>query len=180
MSVLKKHYTDVVVPELKKLHGYTNPHLVPKLLKVVINSGVNSNLDSKSAAEETAAQIALITGRKAIITTSKKSIANFKLRIGLPVGVKVTLRGDAMYNFFYELVNVALPAIRDFRGVSTRFDGKGNYTLGIADHTIFPEINIDSAKRVIGMDITFVTSASTDAEATDLLRLLGMPFRKRS
>jgi large subunit ribosomal protein L5 len=180
MSVLKKYYQDAVVPELKKLHGYTNPHKIPVLQKIVINSGVNSDLENKSAVAETVEQIAAITGQKPVVTLAKKSIANFKLREGLPIGVKVTLRGEKMYDFFYKFVSVVLPAIRDFRGVPTRMDGQGNYTLGVADHTIFPEVSIDSVKRVMGMDITFVTSAQTDEEATDLLRLLGMPFRKRS
>jgi large subunit ribosomal protein L5 len=175
---LKKYYNDTVVPELIKSRGYKNRHQVPALLKIVINSGVNSSLD-KNAAEDTAVQIAAIAGQKPVITKAKKSIANFKLRIDLPVGVKVTLRNDEMYHFYYKLVSVALPAIRDFRGVSSKMDGKGNYTLGIADHTIFPEVAIENQKRTIGMDITFVTSAKTDEEAAELLKHLGMPFRKR-
>lgn len=178
IPVLKKIYTDSIVPEMTKSRGYKNCHEVPVLQKIVINSGVNSSLD-KNAAEETAAQIAAISGQKPIITKSKKSIANFKLREGLPIGVKVTLRGPAMYHFFYKLVSIVLPAIRDFRGVSSKMDGHGNYTLGIVDHTIFPEVTIDSIKRTMGMDITFVTSAKTDDEARELLRLLGMPFRKK-
>jgi large subunit ribosomal protein L5 len=178
IPVLKKLYTDSIVPELIKTRGYKNRHQVPVLQKIVINSGVNSSLD-KNAAEETAAQIAAITGQKPVITKSKKSIANFKLREGLPIGVKVTLRGPIMYHFFYKLVSIALPAIRDFRGVPVKMDGHGNYTLGITDHTIFPEVTIDSIKRTMGMDITFVTSAKTDEECTELLKMLGMPFRKR-
>lgn len=176
--VLKKHYTDTVVAELTKSRGYKNRHQVPALEKIVINSGVNSSLD-KNAAEETAKQIETISGAKAIITKSRKSIANFKLREGLPIGVKVTLRGAAMWHFFYKFVSIVLPAIRDFRGVPNKLDGHGNYTLGITDHTIFPEVTIDSIKRTMGMDITFVTSATTDEEAHELLRLLGMPFRKK-
>lgn len=177
-AVLKKYYTDSVVPELTKARGYKNRHQVPVLEKIVINSGVNSSLE-KNAAEETAKQIETITGVKAIITKSKKSIANFKLRQDLPIGVKVTLRGDMMYQFLYKLVSIVLPAIRDFRGVPNKLDGHGNYTLGITDHTIFPEVTIDSIKRTMGMDITFVTSATTDEEAHELLRMLGMPFRKK-
>ncbi len=177
-TVLKKYYADTVVPELKKARGYKNAHQVPVLEKIVINSGVNSSLE-KNAAEETAKQIETITGVKAIITKSKKSIANFKLRQDLPIGVKVTLRGAIMYDFMYKLVSIVLPAIRDFRGVPNKLDGHGNYTLGITDHTIFPEVTIDSIKRTMGMDITFVTSATTDEEAHDLLRMLGMPFRKK-
>ena len=177
--VLKKLYNEQIAPELKKTRGYKNVHQVPSLQKIIVNSGVNSSLD-KNAAEETAAQIATITGQKPVITFARKSIANFKLRQGMPVGVKVTLRGNAMYEFYYKLVSVVLPAIRDFRGVPSKMDGKGNYTLGLNDHTIFPEVTIDSVKRVMGMDITFVTSAKTDEEAMELLRLLGMPFRKKN
>lgn len=176
--VLKKYYNDVVVPELKKTRGYKNVHEIPALMKININSGVNSSLD-KNAAEETCKQIEAICGQKAVITKSKDSVANFKLRENQPVGVKVTLRGPAMYHFMYKLVSVVLPAIRDFRGVPNKLDGKGNYTLGITDHTIFPEVTIDSIKRTMGMDITFVTSAKTDEEGHELLRLLGMPFRKK-
>lgn len=167
------------MPELKKEFGYKNVHQVPGIQKIVINSGVSASLE-KSASEETAEAIAAITGQKPVITRAKKSVANFKLRKGMPVGVKVTLRGATMYHFLNKLVSVVLPAIRDFRGVPTRMDGKGNYTLGISDHTIFPEMSIDSSKRLIGMDITFVTSASNDDEALKLLTLMGMPFRKKN
>ena len=177
-SVLKKHYIETIVPEMQKTRGYKNPHQAPALMKISINSGVNSSLD-KNAAEETAKQIEAISGQKAVITKSKKSIANFKLRENQAVGVNVTRRGDLMYDFMYKLVSVVLPAIRDFRGVPNKLDGKGNYTLGIVDHTIFPEVTIDSVKRTMGMDITFVTSAKTDEEGHELLRLLGMPFRKK-
>ncbi len=176
--VLKQLYTKTIAPELKKSRGYKNVHQVPSLQKIVINSGVSSSLD-KNACEETAAQIATITGQKPVITKAKVSVANFKLRKDLPIGVKVTLRGDAMYHFFYKLVSIVLPSIRDFRGVPSRMDGRGNYTIGITDHTIFPEVSIDSIKRTMGMDITFVTSAKTDDEARELLSMLGMPFRKK-
>jgi len=177
-AVLRDIYNKTIVPELIKARGYKNRHQVPVLQKVIINSGLNSSLE-KNAAEETAGQIAAITGQKPVITKSKKSIANFKLREGLPIGVKVTLRGPAMYDFVYKLVSIVLPSIRDFRGVSSKMDGHGNYTLGITDHTIFPEVTIDSIKRTMGMDITFVTSATTDEEGRELIRLLGMPFRKK-
>jgi large subunit ribosomal protein L5 len=176
---LKKYYTEVIVPELIKTRGYKNPHQVPALQKIVINSGVNSSLE-KNAVEDTRVQIETICGQKAVITKAKSSVANFKTRVDLPIGVKVTLRGATMYHFFYKLVSVVLPAIRDFRGVPVKLDGHGNYTLGISDHTIFPEVTIDSIKRTMGMDITFVTSAKTDEEATELLKMLGMPFRKRT
>jgi len=162
---------------LMKLRGYRNRHQVPYIEKVVINSGISTSLD-KSAVEETASEIALVAGQKGIITIARKSISNFKLREGSPVGIKVTLRGNAMYEFLYRLLSVALPGVRDFRGVSTRFDGHGNYNLGISDHTIFPEVNMESKRRTIGMDITIVTSAESDEEGSSLLELMGMPFRK--
>jgi large subunit ribosomal protein L5 len=176
--ILKKHYIDEVVPALKKSRGYTNLHQVPAIEKVVINSGVNATLD-KAALQDTVKDISLICGQKPVITKARTSIANFKLREGMPVGVKVTLRGNRMYEFLYGLLSVALPSIRDFRGVATRLDGRGNYNLGIADHTIFPEISIENVKRTTGMDITIVTTAQTDAEGAELLRLLGMPFRRQ-
>ena len=178
MPYLKTHFDETVLPELMKLRGYRNRHQVPYIEKVVINSGISTNLD-KSAVEETASEIALVAGQKGIITIARKSISNFKLREGSPVGVKVTLRGNAMYEFLYRLLSVALPGIRDFRGVSTRFDGHGNYNLGISDHTIFPEVNMEGKRRTIGMDITIVTSAESDEEGSSLLELMGMPFRKR-
>lgn len=175
---LKNHYQKNVVPALTKAMGYGNVHQVPKILKVVVNSGVSAQLD-KSAVEEVVKVITQITGQKAVTTTARKSVSNFKLREGMPIGGKVTLRGPVMWEFLYRLIAVALPNIRDFRGVPTRMDGQGNYTLGIADCTIFPEINVESNKRTIGFDISIVTSAETDAEALELLKLLGMPFRKR-
>lgn len=175
---LKTQFIEKVLPELMKSRGYQNQHQAPKLTKVVINSGVSVQLD-KNAVEETARDITLIAGQKAVITKARKSISNFKLREGSPVGVKVTLRGAAMYDFLMRLMAVALPGIRDFRGVSSKFDGSGNYNLGISDHTIFPEINMDSNRRTVGMDITIVTTAETDEEGRELLTLLGMPFRKK-
>jgi len=175
---LKKYYTEEVVPALKKSRGYTNPHQVPAIEKVVINSGISATLD-KAAVNDTVRDIGLITGQRPVITKARKSIANFKLREGMPVGVKVTLRGTSMYEFLYRLLAVALPSIRDFRGVPSRFDGQGNYNLGIGDHTIFPEISIENVKRTTGMDITIVTTAETDEEGQELLRLMGMPFRRQ-
>jgi large subunit ribosomal protein L5 len=175
---LKNHYFKNVVTVLRKSHGYKNPHQVPYIEKVVINSGISSSLD-KNAVQETAKEIAMLTGQQPIITKARKSISNFKLREGMPVGVKVTLRGANMYEFLYRLIAIALPGIRDFRGISSKFDGNGNYNLGITDHTIFPEISVDGYKRNIGLDICIVTSAKTDAEALKLLKFLGMPFRTK-
>lgn len=176
--VFKKHYIEQVVPALTKSRGYKNVHEVPAIEKVVINSGMSATLD-KTAVSDTVRDLGLIAGQKPVVTKARKSIANFKLREGMPVGVKVTLRGAQMYDFLYRLIAVSLPAIRDFRGVPSRFDGNGNYTLGINDHTIFPEISIESAKRAVGMDITIVTTAATDEEGKELLSLMGMPFRKQ-
>lgn len=165
-----------VVPALMARHGYKNIHQVPRLEKIVINMGVSAQLE-KAAVEDAAKDLAAITGRKPVITKSRKSIANFKLRKGHPVGCYVTLRREVMFEFFDRLVAAALPRIRDFRGLTTRaFDGRGNYSLGIAEQTIFPEIEMDKIKRTQGMDITLVTTARTNAEAHDLLKLLGMPF----
>jgi large subunit ribosomal protein L5 len=180
MSVpyLKEFYKNTVVPELVKSRGYKNVHEVPAIEKIVINSGINASAE-KSHIQEVTSEIALIAGQKPVQTLSRKSISNFKLREGQVVGVKVTLRGQRMYDFLYRLLSVALPTIRDFRGVPSRFDGNGNYTLGVTDHTIFPEISIDGARRgTIGMDITIVTTANSDDEGRELLRLIGMPFRK--
>lgn len=174
---LKKVYQEVALPELMKKFGLKNALQAPRLEKIVINSGVSANFD-KAAVEETAKDIGIISGQKAVITKAKVSISNFKVREGMPVGVKVTLRGANMWEFAYRLINIGLPNIRDFRGVSAKLDGQGNYTLGIADHTIFPEITVEGNRRTIGMDITFNTSAANDEEGRELLRLLGMPFRK--
>jgi large subunit ribosomal protein L5 len=169
-------YIKEVVPALKEKHKYTNPHQVPRMQKIVVNMGVSASLE-KSAIDDAAKDLALITGRKAAISKSRHSIANFKLREGQPIGCHVTLRRDVMYEFFDRLVATALPRIRDFRGLSPRsFDGRGNYSLGVSDQTIFPEIELDKIKRQQGMDITIVTSARTNDEALDLLKLMGMPF----
>jgi large subunit ribosomal protein L5 len=173
---LYQKYVEEVIPALKAKYGYTNPHQVPRLVKIVVNMGVSAELE-KTAVDDAARDLALITGRKPAINRARHSVANFKLRKGQPIGCRVTLRREVMYEFLDRLVAAALPRIRDFRGLSPRsFDGRGNYTFGIADQTIFPEIDLDKIKRHQGMDITFVTSARTDAEAYDLLRLLGVPF----
>jgi large subunit ribosomal protein L5 len=175
-SRLYRKYVDDVRPALMQKRGYGNVHEVPHLEKIVINMGVSASLE-KNAVDDAAKDLAAITGQKPVINKARKSIANFKLREGQSVGCKVTLRRDRMYEFFDRLVAAALPRIRDFRGVSPRhFDGRGSYTFGVKEQTIFPEIELDKIKRTQGMDITIVTSARTDDEARDLLKLMGMPF----
>jgi large subunit ribosomal protein L5 len=173
---LYNKYVNDVVPALKAKHKYRNMHQIPRLMKIVVNMGISASLE-KNAIDDAAKDLALITGRKAVISKSRHSIANFKLREGMPIGCRVTLRRDAMYEFFDRLIATALPRIRDFRGLSPRkFDGRGNYTFGIAEQTIFPEIELDKIKRTQGMDVTIVTSAPNDAEALDLLKLMGFPL----
>ena len=173
---LYEKYTKEVVPALKEKHKYTNIHQIPRIEKIVVNMGVSASLE-KGAIDDAAKDLSLITGRKAAISKSRHSIANFKLREGQPIGCHVTLRRDAMYEFFDRLIATALPRIRDFRGLSARsFDGRGNYTMGIGDQTIFPEIELDKIKRQQGMDITIVTSARNNEEALEFLKLMGMPF----
>lgn len=174
---LRDHYNTSIKPELIKLRGYDNVHQVPKIEKIVINSGVNAAAE-KNVLTDLAKDIGLITGQRPVITKARKSVANFKLREGMPIGIKVTLRGDTMYDFLYRLIAVALPTIRDFRGLSGRLDGNGNYNIGITDITIFPEISVETHKAHPGLDIAIVTSAGTDDEGRDLLRLFGMPFRR--
>ena len=173
--ILKQRYLDII-PDIMKSRGYKNVHQVSAVEKIVINSGVGTQND-KAFLEQTMSEIALIAGQRPVVTKARKSISNFKLRQGMPIGVKVTLRGNQMYEFLYRFIAIALPGIRDFRGTPVKFDGNGNYTLGIRDHTIFPEIVMDINKRSIGMDITITTSAKTDDEGRELLKLLGMPFR---
>jgi large subunit ribosomal protein L5 len=173
---LYEKFVTEVQPALIEKRKYTNVHQVPRMEKIVVNMGVSASLE-KGAIDDAAKDLAMITGRKPVISKSRKSIANFKLRENQPIGCRVTLRREAMYEFFDRLVAAALPRIRDFRGISTRsFDGRGNYSLGVSDQTIFPEIELDKIKRQQGMDITIVTSAPTDEEALDLLKLMGMPF----
>jgi large subunit ribosomal protein L5 len=169
-------FVNEVRPALIEKRQYKNAHQVPHMEKIIVNMGVSASLE-KGAIDDAVKDLTLITGRKPVISKSRKSIANFKLRENQPIGCRVTLRRDVMYEFFDRLVATALPRIRDFRGISTRsFDGRGNYSLGVADQTIFPEIELDKIKRQQGMDITIVTSAPTDAEALDLLKMMGMPF----
>ena len=173
---LYEKYKSEVVPALKEKHNYENVHQIPKLVKIVVNMGVSASLE-KGAVEDAAKDLSLLTGRKPVISKSRKAIANFKLRENQPIGCRVTLRKDAMYEFFDRLVATALPRIRDFRGLSPRkFDGRGNYTFGVADQAIFPEIELEKVKRTQGMDITLVTTAGHNAHALDLLKLMGFPF----
>lgn len=174
---LKKVYFEQVVPALMASRSYKNKHQVPKLEKIVLNTGIGSEADKNQIAD-TARDMALIAGQKPLLNKSRKAIANFKLKQGQVVGCSVTLRGDNMWHFLMRLLAVALPTIRDFRGVPNKLDGQGNYNIGITDFTIFPEITVESAKRHMGLDITLVTSATTDDEARELLKLLGMPFRR--
>ena len=173
---LYEKFINEVRPALQEKRKYKNLHQVPRMEKIVVNMGVSASLE-KGAVEDAAKDLSIITGRKPVISKSRKSIANFKLRENQPIGCRVTLRKDAMYEFFDRLVAAALPRIRDFRGLSPRkFDGRGNYTFGISDQTIFPEIELDKIKRTQGMDVTIVTSAQTDVEALDLLKLMGFPL----
>jgi large subunit ribosomal protein L5 len=177
---LREHFEKNVLPELMKRFEYTNPMQVPRLRKIVVNMGVGDALVNIKMLDAAVVELGQITGQRPSIRKAKKSIANFKLREGQPIGCMVTLRGARMYEFYDRLVNVALPRIRDFRGVPARsFDGRGNYTLGVTEQIIFPEINYDRVEKVRGMDITFVTSARTDEEGQELLRLMNMPFRQR-
>ncbi|MEN9634210.1 MAG: ribosomal protein [Verrucomicrobiota bacterium] len=177
-SRLYTKYIEEVRPALTEKRGYKNVHQIPRIEKIVVNMGVSASLE-KGALEDAVKEMQMITGRKAVVNIARKSIANFKLRKGQSVGCKVTLRREVMYEFFDRLVSAALPRIRDFRGVgSKQFDGRGTYSLGVPDQTIFPEIELDKIKRQQGMDITIVTSAPTNEEAYDLLKMMGMPFSK--
>jgi len=178
-SRLYDKYQKEVVPALKQKHNYQNVHQIPKLVKIVVNMGISASLE-KGAMEDAAKDLTMITGRKPVISKSRKAIAQFKLRENQPIGCRVTLRKDAMYEFFDRLVATALPRIRDFRGLSPRkFDGRGNYTFGVNDQAIFPEIELEKVKRTQGMDITIVTTAGENASAHDLLKLMGFPFAEK-
>ena len=177
LTPLQKHYVETVVPALTSSRGYKNKHQVPKLVKISINSGIDADADKNQIAD-VARDIGAIAGQKPILNRSRKAIANFKLKPNQVTGCSVTLRGNSMWEFFYRLLAVALPTIRDFRGVPSKLDGQGNYNLGVTDHTIFPEITVENVKKHMGLDITIVTTAQTDDEGRELLRLLGMPFRR--
>lgn len=179
MSRLKEIFESKVVPELMKEFGYTTPMELPRLKCISLNIGLGEASQNNKLIEEAVSELTQIAGQKAVITRAKKSIAAFKLREGMPVGCRVTLRRERMWDFFDKLVSFALPRVRDFRGVPDKgFDGRGNFTMGIKEHTIFPEINMDRVDRVKGMNITIVTTAPTDKEGKSLLQSLGMPFRK--
>jgi large subunit ribosomal protein L5 len=177
MARLREKYTKEVVPALKEKFGYKSVMQVPVLQKIVVNRGVGAATGDKKLIDSSLEEITTITGQKAVATMSKKAVSNFKLRENMPIGVKVTLRGDKMYEFLDRLTAIALPRVRDFKGISDKgFDGRGNYTFGVVEQIIFPEISIDKISKIQGMDITFVTSAATDAEGYELLKAMGMPF----
>ncbi len=178
-AFLHKQYLEQVAPALMKELGYKNIHQVPKVLKVVLNTGFGDEMD-KAGLEDLRKDFASIAGQSPVICKARISVSNFKVRQGMPVGLMVTLRGEVMWDFLFRLLAISLPNIRDFRGVSSRLDGHGNYTLGITDHSIFPEINVERQRTNIGLDISIVTSAATDKEGHKLLSHLGMPFRKTS
>ena len=177
MARLKNKYREEVMPALQQRFGYKNVMEIPRLEKVVINMGLGDCKDNSKALETAVSELTIIAGQKPLVTRAKKSIANFKVRAGMNVGAKVTLRGDRMYEFTDKLVSIVLPRTRDFRGVSAKaFDGRGNYSLGVREQLIFPEIEYDKVEKIRGMEMVFVTTAKTDEEAKELLRLLGMPF----
>ncbi len=179
VSRVAQQYAEEVVPALTKKFGYKNPMEVPKLVKIVISSGLGDIKDNAKSIQLAVNEIKQITGQQPILTKAKKSVANFKVREGMSVGIKVTLRNKMMYDFYDKFVSIALPRVRDFRGVpADSFDGKGNYNMGIKEQLIFPEIQYDQVEKIRGMDICFVTTAKTDEEARELLRALGMPFKK--
>ncbi len=177
---LKQHYFSHVVPAMQEKFNYKSPMEVPRLLKISINQGIGGATQDKKLVDNAISEISTITGQKAVPTISKKAISNFKLREKMPIGAKVTLRRDRMFEFMDRLITVALPRVRDFRGISdSAFDGRGNYTLGVTEQIIFPEIDLDKINKISGMDVTFVTTAKTDAEAYELLKQMGMPFKNQ-
>ena len=180
VPTLKKVYREEIVDKLMKQFGYTTVMQCPKLVKITLNEGVGQATGDKKIVEESAAELTLITGQKAVVTTSTKDISNFKLRKGMPIGAKVTLRDVKMYEFLERLIRVTLPRIRDFNGVDEKMDGQGNYTLSLQEQIIFPEIDIDKNPRIHGLEITFVTTAKTDEEAYALLKEFGLPFKKHN
>lgn len=178
MLTFKEKYAEEVVPKLKETFSYKNENQIPKLEKIVLNMGLGEAVQNPKIVDSAAAELAMIAGQKTIITRAKKPIANFKLRADLPIGCKVTLRREKMYDFLERLVNIALPRVRDFRGISGKaFDGRGNYSLGITEHIIFPEIDYDKTDSIKGLNITVVTTAKTDEEGKALLKFFGMPFK---
>jgi large subunit ribosomal protein L5 len=178
---LKTKYLEEVVPALMEQYQYTTVMQVPRIEKICLNQGVGTATQDKKLIDTAMQEMTIIAGQKAVPTKAKKSVSNFKLREGMPIGVRVTLRQERMYEFLDRLINISLPRIRDFKGISDKsFDGRGNYSMGITEHIIFPEIDLDKVSRITGMDITIVTTAKTDAEALSLLRLMGMPFKNSS
>ena len=179
MGALRDIYINECVPALREEFGYKNVMEIPQMKKIVLNMGLGEAVQNPKIVEGAAEELTRIAGQKAIVTKAKKSIATFKLRVGMPIGCCVTLRGDKMYDFFSKLVNIALPRVRDFRGLSPKgFDGRGNYSMGIQEEIIFPEIDYDKIDKIKGLNITIVTTAKTDAESASLLRMLGLPFKK--
>ncbi|MDR3557017.1 MAG: 50S ribosomal protein L5 [Syntrophobacteraceae bacterium] len=179
MAALREKYGQEIVPQLQEQFGYKSPMQIPRLVKITLNMGLGEAIQNVKILDSATTELTQIVGQKPVITRARTSIAAFKLRKGMPIGCMVTLRGERMYEFYDKLVNVALPRVRDFRGVSAKaFDGRGNYTLGIKEHIIFPEIDYDKIDKIKGMNITMVTTAGTDDEARTLLALMGMPFRK--
>ncbi len=180
VPTLKKVYKEQIVDKLMKQFGYTTVMQVPRLVKITLNEGVGQGTQDRKVVEESAEELALITGQKALITSSRKDVSNFKLRKGMPIGTKVTLRDVKMYEFLEKLIRVALPRIRDFNGIAEKMDGQGNYTLGLKEQIIFPEIDIDKNPRIHGLEVTFVTTARTDEECRALLAEFGLPFKKHN
>ncbi len=178
MGVLKETYAERILPSMVERFQYKNRMEAPRLVKVVVNMGIGEAKEKAELLDQAIEDILKITGQRPVVTRAKKSISNFKIRQGMPIGCRVTLRGERMYEFLFKLINVALPRIRDFRGLSPRsFDGRGNYSLGLREQIVFPEISIDEVEKIMGMDITIVTTAETDEEARELLRLMGMPIQ---
>jgi len=179
MQTIKQRYLETIKPELMKTFSYDSVMEVPKVDKIVVNMGIGDAVFNTKALDDAVEELQALTGQKPVVTKAKKSISNFKLREGMPIGAKVTLRGDKMYYFLEKLIAIALPRVRDFRGISKdAFDGRGNYTVGIKEQIIFPEVNLDKVKKIRGMDIVIVTTAKTDQEGRALLQAFGMPFKK--
>ena len=179
MTTLKKQYDEVIAPALMKQFNYTTPMQIPRLTKIVLNEGLGDATQDKKIIETAINELTTITGQKAVQTLSKKDISNFKVRKKMPIGARVTLRRDRMYEFMERFIRIALPRIRDFKGVAGKLDGRGNYTVGVSEQIIFPEINIDSVNKMTGMNITFVTTARTDEEGYALLKAFGIPFNNK-
>ena len=179
MTTLKKQYDEVIAPALMKQFNYSSPMQIPRLVKIVLNEGLGDATQDKKIIDTAINELTAITGQKAVMTLSKKDISNFKVRKKMPIGARVTLRRDRMYEFMERFIRIALPRIRDFKGIEGKLDGRGNYTVGVSEQIIFPEINIDSVNKMTGMNITFVTTAKTDEEGYALLKLFGLPFNNK-